>query len=60
MREWQWIGHTLRNGDESFEERALDWNLQGAKRRGRLRQTWKRTIMEEAGKRGKTWNQVRD
>jgi hypothetical protein len=60
MREWQWIGYTLRNGDESFEKQALDWNLQGARRRGRLKQTWKRTIMEEAGKCGKTWNQVRD
>jgi hypothetical protein len=34
--------------------------LQGARRRGRLKQTSKRTIMEEAGKCGKTWNQVRD
>jgi len=26
------IGHTLRKGDESVEERALDWNLQGTRR----------------------------
>jgi len=31
----------------------LDWNLQGARRRGRLKQTWKRTILKEAGKCGK-------
>jgi len=39
---------------------AMDRNLQGARRRGRLKQTWKGTIMEEARKCGKTWNQIRD
>jgi len=26
------IGHTLRKGNESVEEHALDWNLRGARR----------------------------
>jgi len=26
------IGHALRKGDESVENYALDWNLQGARR----------------------------
>jgi hypothetical protein len=59
MRKWRWIGHTLRKGDESVEKQALDWNLQGARRRGRPKQAWKRTIVEEAGKCGKTWSEVK-
>ena len=26
-RKWNWIGHTLRKGNESIEREALDWNL---------------------------------
>jgi hypothetical protein len=35
----------------------LDWNPQEA-RRVRVKETWKRTILEEAGKSGKTWSEV--
>jgi hypothetical protein len=28
MRKWRWIGHTLRKGNKSTEEEALDWNQQ--------------------------------
>jgi hypothetical protein len=31
----------------------------GSQKSRRLKQTWKRTIMEEAGKCSETWNQVR-
>jgi 1,2-phenylacetyl-CoA epoxidase catalytic subunit len=48
----------LRNEDESIEKQALDWNLQGTRRRERLKETWKRTILEEAVKCGKTWSDV--
>ena len=58
MRKWQWIGHTLRNWDESTEKQALSWNLQSARRRGRLKQNSKRSVLEEAGKWGKTWSEV--
>jgi hypothetical protein len=45
--------------DESHSEKqALDWNAQGARRRGRLRQTWKMTILEEAGK-CNAWSKVK-
>ena len=36
---WRWSGHTLRKGDESIEKQTLDWNPQGARRRGRPKQT---------------------
>jgi hypothetical protein len=41
------------------EKRALDLNPQGIRKRGRLKQTWKRTVLGEAGKCGKTWNEVK-
>jgi hypothetical protein len=46
-RKWRWIGHTLRKNDGSTEKQALDWNLQGVRRRERPKQTWKRTVVEE-------------
>jgi hypothetical protein len=48
FRRWRLIGHTLRNGKESIEKQALDWNPQEARRRARPKQTWKRTLMEDA------------
>jgi hypothetical protein len=28
-RKWNWMGHTLRKGNEPIEREALDWNPQG-------------------------------
>jgi hypothetical protein len=58
MRKWRWIGHTLSKGEESIEKKALERNPQGNGRRGRLKQTHRRTILEEAGKCNKTWSEV--
>jgi hypothetical protein len=33
-QKWNWIGHTLRKRNEAIETEALDWNLQGKRRRG--------------------------
>jgi hypothetical protein len=57
MRKWQWIGHSPRKEDGSIEKQALDWNPQTARRGGRQKQTWKRTILEAAEKCGKTWRE---
>jgi hypothetical protein len=46
----------LRKGDESIEKQTLDWNPQGPRSRRRPKQAWKRTLLEEAGKCGKTWS----
>jgi len=42
-----------------MEKQALDWNSQGARRRGRPKQAWKRTVLETAGKGGKTLSEVK-
>jgi hypothetical protein len=31
-RKWNWIGHTLRKGNEAIEREALDWNPEGKMR----------------------------
>jgi hypothetical protein len=38
MIKWQGNGYTVRKGDESIEKQALDWNLQGTRRRGRWKE----------------------
>jgi len=39
-RKWNWVGHTLRKGNEAIAREALDWNLQGKRRRGGPRHMW--------------------
>jgi hypothetical protein len=58
-RKWRWIAHTLRKTEGAIERAALDWNPQGARRRGRPRKTWKKTVEEEAAVMGKTWKEVK-
>ena len=48
---WIWIGHILRK-DNSWARQVLDWNLHG-KQRGRPKRTWRRSMLDEAGRTGK-------
>ena len=57
-QKWNWIGHTLRKGNEAIEREALDWNPQGKQRRGRPKQTWRRSV-HEALEEGKSWGEVK-
>lgn len=51
---WKWIGripsHTAipRQDDDSIAIAALDWNSEGSRKQGRLAQTWRRSVNEEA------------
>jgi len=38
-RRWKWISHTLRKGERNIARHAMDWNLQGTRKRGRPRTT---------------------
>jgi hypothetical protein len=58
-RKWTWIGHTLRKGNEAIEIEALDWNPQGKRRRGRPKQTWQRSVHNEALEKVKSWSEVK-
>jgi hypothetical protein len=48
----------LRKPAGTIEKDVLDWNPQGARRRGRPRKTW-RTTEEELAEMGKTWREVK-
>ena len=39
-RAWGWIGHTLRRPDGHVVKRALEWNPQWKRKRGRSQHTW--------------------
>ncbi|KAL9987664.1 hypothetical protein ACROYT_G002008 [Oculina patagonica] len=57
-RKWGWIGHTLRKTNCNVTKQALRWNPQGKRSRGRPRNSWRRTIDDEASKAGYTWTQI--
>jgi hypothetical protein len=44
-REWNWIDHNLRK--ENSIEKAVEWNPQGKRERGRPKRSRQRTIREE-------------
>ena len=59
QRAWGWMGHTLRRPDECIAKRAIEWNPQGTRKRGRPQHTWRRTRMAELEERQLTWQEVK-
>lgn len=58
-RKWSWIGHTLRRDQNHIPRQALDWNPQGKRKRGRPKQTWRRSIDAEMQDAEMTWSEVK-
>jgi len=58
-RKWGWLGHTLRKPTEDITRQALEWNPQGKRVRGRPKNTWRRTVLEEAKGMKKTWAEIK-
>jgi hypothetical protein len=58
-RNWNWIGHTLRKEAGPIEKTVLDWNLQGYRRRGGPKRTWRSTIEDEIRNTGRSRNEVK-
>ena len=56
-KKWKWIGHTLRKERENTTRMAMDWNPQGKRKRGRPKQSWRRTVITENTER--TWGEVK-
>ena len=54
-RKWKWIGHTLRKPENNITHSALEGNAQGFRRRGRPRQSWRRSVQDELAKKNFTW-----
>ena len=55
MRKWRWLGHTQRKQPGDITRSALTWSPQGARRRGRPRNTWRRTLHDELRAKRHTW-----
>ena len=55
-RKTRWIGHTLIKEDGEIPKSALIWNIQGNRKRGRPRNSWRRSVIKEAGR---SWNELR-
>jgi len=57
-RKWGWIGHTLRKTNCNVTKQALRWNPQGKRSRECPRNSWRRTVDDEASKAAYTWWQL--
>ena len=48
QRRWRWLGHVIRKDRDSITRTALRWTLDsGTRKRGRPRETWRRTMEAE-------------
>jgi len=47
VRGWRWIGHVLRTSPGNISRTALIWASDSKRRRGRPRETWRRTMEKE-------------
>jgi hypothetical protein len=56
---WGWLGHTLQKPSDDIARQALEWNSQGRQGRGRPRNTWRKTLLEEAKGVKKTWAEIK-
>ena len=55
-RKFRWIGQTLRKEDGEIPKAALLWNPQGKRKRGRPRNSWRRSVIKGASG---SWNELR-
>jgi hypothetical protein len=50
------ICNTLRKEDGEIPKAALLWNPQGSRKRGKPKNSWKRSVTKETGR---SWNELR-
>ena len=55
-RRWKWIGHVIRKESNSIT--ALHWTPEGKCKRGRPKNTWRRTVEGEMKNMNNTWETV--
>jgi len=46
-RRWRWFGHVCRMDPSAHARVAIQWQPQGKRKRGRPKETWRRTIIRE-------------
>ena len=57
-RRWKWLGHVLRMQSSALPKVALRWTGDGKRKRGRPKETWRRTLESEMRKEGWTWGEI--
>ena len=57
-RRWRWLGHVCRMSPGALPKTALRWTADGKTRRGRPKETWRRTVEKEMKECGLTWNTI--
>ena len=57
-RRWRWIGHVLRRKPDSIVRTALHWTPFGKRKRGRPRETWRRTVEMEMKELQCSWDSL--
>ena len=56
---WAWLGHVLRMDRGVHPRIALTWEPDGRRKRGRPRETWRRTIQKEMREKGlRSWTEA--
>ena len=59
QRRWRWIGHVLRKDVGAIPRVAIQWRPEGKRKRGRPKNTWRRTVETEAAAMGHSWGTLR-
>lgn len=57
-KRWRWIGHVLRMDQNSITRVSLRWTPEGRRKRGRPKQTWRRTVEGEMKEWNHTWTSL--
>ena len=57
-RRWRWIGHVMRREQDNITRTALHWTPEGKRKRGRPRNTWRRTFEAELKTMQHTWGTI--
>ena len=58
QRRWRWLGHVMRKEQDNITRTALHWTPEGKRRRGRPKNTWRRTVESELKTLNHTWGSV--
>ena len=57
-RRWRWIGHVLLQQTTALTRIAIRWTPDGQRKRGRPKETWRRTVEREMKEKGWTWGSL--
>ena len=57
-KRWKWISHVLRMPPAALPRVALSWTPDGRRKRGRLKETWRRTVEKEMKENSWTWGHL--